>query len=60
MHMPVCGGDKIQQDRPDYLSIFAWSFAEEIIKQQHEDRRLGGKFILPLPKPVVTDGAARA
>lgn len=39
--------------RPDYIILFAWSFAEEIIKKHKAYLKSGGKFITPLPKPRI-------
>ena len=41
---------KIDQDKPDYLILFAWNFKDEIIDQLSEYRSTGGKLIIPLPK----------
>jgi SAM-dependent methyltransferase len=51
MHIPVHGVERLLEDRPDYLLLIAWNFADEIIPQQDEYRRGGGRFILPIPEP---------
>lgn len=38
---------------PDYSILFAWSFAEEVIKKRSDYLEKGGKFILPLPEVKV-------
>lgn len=52
-HLLVHSTDHLLQDQPDYLLLLAWNFAEEIMAQQAEYARRGGRFILPLPVPRV-------
>jgi SAM-dependent methyltransferase len=51
--IPIVGPERILQDQPDYLVVLAWNFADEIIAQQQEYTRRGGRFILPIPEPRV-------
>lgn len=53
VHIPVVSDDKLLSDKPDYALILAWNFAEEIIKNLDEYKKLGGKFLIPIPSPKI-------
>jgi SAM-dependent methyltransferase len=53
VRLPIVSPERILQEQPDYLLILPWNFQEEIMEQQAEFRRRGGRFIVPVPEPVV-------
>jgi SAM-dependent methyltransferase len=52
-HIPVVSDDEILKEMPEYALLLAWNFAEEIMNNLSEYRKLGGKFIIPIPQPKV-------
>ena len=37
----------------DYLLILSWNIKKEIIEQEKKFSKMGGKFIIPFPKPKI-------
>ncbi|MGH7853899.1 MAG: methyltransferase C-terminal domain-containing protein, partial [Candidatus Binatia bacterium] len=49
-HIPVVQPERLLADQPDYVLLLAWNFVDEIVAQQAEYQKRGGKFMVPVPE----------
>jgi SAM-dependent methyltransferase len=54
-HIPVVNPEELQRQRPDYLLILAWNFADAIMEGQRSFADRGGRFILPMPTARIVE-----
>ena len=52
-HIPVESPSRLLTDTPDYVLVLAWNHLNEILMKEQEYRKLGRKFIVPIPEPKI-------
>jgi C-methyltransferase C-terminal domain/Putative zinc binding domain/Methyltransferase domain len=53
VHIPIHGPERLLGEAPDYVLLLAWNYKAEVMRQQEEYVRRGGRFIVPIPSPVI-------
>ena len=53
--IPIFPPGKIEETKPDYVLILPWNIKDEVIKQNSFIRDWGGKFIVPIPEPIIIE-----
>lgn len=51
VQLPIVAPEELLRRQPDFVLLLAWNFLDEIVEQQAEYLRRGGRFIVPVPTP---------
>jgi len=51
VRIPIVPPERLTADSPDDVLLLAWNLADEVVSQQEEYLRAGGRFLIPIPEP---------
>lgn len=51
--IPVLSSHALYEKKPDYLLILAWNFSQSIVEKNERFKKIGGKFVIPVPIPKI-------
>lgn len=51
VRIPIHEPQQLLAEMPSHTVIFAWNFADEIVRKETEYMHRGGRFLVPLPTP---------
>lgn len=51
--IPIVPDSELIVKKPNYAILLAWNFSSEIMKNLDGYKAIGGKFIIPIPKPEI-------
>jgi len=55
VHVPIVNPRVLETDRPDFALVFAYNYLDEIVRKEAGFVDRGGKFIVPLPDPMILE-----
>ena len=54
--IPIVSQDTVRAQKPGYLFVLIWPFRSEVIRDEIEFLRSGGRLVFGLPRLHVVDG----
>jgi hypothetical protein len=52
-HIPIFAPEHILETKPDVILILPWNLRDEIVEQLASVRQWGGRFLIPIPTPLL-------
>lgn len=52
--IPIKDASILEREKPDYLVLLAWNFAEELMNKTKSHQERGGKYIIPIPEVKIS------